>query len=51
MTRAAAAAESAGVTGTPSFELGPTGGPMQRLAIDSLDTATFAAALDAQLAR
>jgi protein-disulfide isomerase len=51
MARAAAAAESAGVTGTPSFELGPTGGPLERLAVDSLDAATFAAALDTQLAR
>jgi hypothetical protein len=39
------------VTGTPSFELGPTGGPMQHLAVDSLEAATFADALDAQLAR
>ena len=51
MAKSAAAAEAAGVTGTPSFEIGPTGGRLERLEVQSLDAAAFASALDAQLAR
>jgi predicted DsbA family dithiol-disulfide isomerase len=39
VARAARAAESAGVQGTPSFEIGRTGGPMQLVPADSLDAA------------
>jgi protein-disulfide isomerase len=34
---AEAAAECAGVTGAPAFELGPTGGRLERLEVSSLD--------------
>jgi protein-disulfide isomerase len=39
IARAARAAESAGVQGTPSFEIGRTGGPMQPIPAESLDAA------------
>jgi protein-disulfide isomerase len=37
ISRVARAAERAGVRGTPSFEVGPTGGPMQLVQADALD--------------
>ena len=46
----AGAAEAAGVTGTPWFELGPTGGDLHRLEVSSLGPGEFRAAIDALLA-
>jgi protein-disulfide isomerase len=46
MEEAAAAAESDGVTGTPSFLLGPTGGELETLAVSSLGPEEFRAAID-----
>jgi protein-disulfide isomerase len=47
----AAAAAAAGITGTPSFELGRTGGELTRLEVTSLDAAEFRAAIDELLGR
>lgn len=47
---AVVAARAAGIPGTPSFELGPTGGRLELLALDSLDAAPFRARIDALLA-
>jgi protein-disulfide isomerase len=46
MEEAAAAAQSDGITGTPSFLLGPTGGELEALAISSLGPEEFRAAID-----
>ncbi|HXV58938.1 MAG TPA: thioredoxin domain-containing protein [Gaiellaceae bacterium] len=46
-----AAAEAAGVTGTPAFELGPTGGELTRLEVASLGAEEFRAAIDELLGR
>jgi protein-disulfide isomerase len=45
-----AAAERAGVPGTPFFEAGPTGGRLEPLQVSSLDAAAFTAELDRLLA-
>lgn len=45
------AATSAGVDATPSFQVGPTGGRLNRVEVDSLDAAALRPALDAALAR
>ena len=47
----AAAAASAGITGTPSFELGRTGEKLTRLEVASLDADEFRAAIDQLLGR
>jgi protein-disulfide isomerase len=47
---AARRARAAGVPGTPAFELGPTGGPLRRLEVESLDAAGIRPAIDALLA-
>jgi protein-disulfide isomerase len=47
---AARAASAAGVPGTPFFQAGRTGGRLEPLRVDSLDAATFRAALDRLLA-
>ena len=49
LASAQTAADAAGITGTPSFEVGRTGGPLQRLEIRSLDPSAFRPALDALL--
>ena len=46
MEEAAAAAQSDGVSGTPSFLLGPTGGDLEPLAVSSLGPEEFRAAID-----
>lgn len=51
MAKAQRQAQAGGVTGTPSFELGPTGSPPKRLEVTSLASAEFASAIDAILAR
>jgi protein-disulfide isomerase len=48
---AADAASRSGVEGTPSFELGPTGGRLERLEAASLDAAAFTGPIDTLLAR
>jgi protein-disulfide isomerase len=42
-------AQASGIDGTPSFEVGKTGGTLQRLQITALDPAAFRPALDALL--
>lgn len=48
---AQAAATAAGITGTPSFEVGPTGGRLHRVAVSSLEAEALRPALDAALAK
>ena len=50
VTRASAAAEAAGVHSTPSFQLGPTGGPFHIVRVDSLGPEGIAPAIDSALA-
>lgn len=50
VARASAAAEAAGVHSTPSFQLGPTGGPFHLVRVDSLGPEGIAPAIDAALA-
>jgi protein-disulfide isomerase len=50
MEEAALAAEADGVSGTPSFLLGPTGGELEALAVSSLGPEEFRAAIDELLA-
>jgi protein-disulfide isomerase len=45
-----ALAEASGVQGTPSFQLGRTGGPLERLGLDSLAPEAITPAIDALLA-
>jgi protein-disulfide isomerase len=47
---ARAAAVAAGIQGTPAFEVGPTGGALQRVEISALDAAALRPAIDAALA-
>jgi protein-disulfide isomerase len=51
MIRAALAAQTAGVQGTPSFELGRTGGPLRLIRLRSLGPEGIRPALDAALTR
>jgi protein-disulfide isomerase len=47
ITSDAQAANQAGFTGTPSFQIGKTGGPVQKLEYSSLtDPASFESAID-----
>ena len=45
------AAAEAGITGTPSFELGRTSGSLERLEVTSLDADEFRPAIDELLGR
>lgn len=45
------AATASGINGTPSFELGPTGGRLQRVQITSLDAEGLRPAIESLLAR
>ena len=49
MAKATAQAQAAGVTGTPSFELGKTGGPLHSLKVSSLAPPEFRDAIEAEL--
>ncbi len=49
--RAAEAAQAAGVRGTPTFELGPTGGPLELIHVRSLGPEGIVPAIEAVLAR
>lgn len=51
LEKAQAAATAAGINGTPSFELGPTGGSLQRVQISSLDAQALRPAINQLLAR
>jgi protein-disulfide isomerase len=44
-------ARAAGITGTPSFEIGPTGGRLHRLHVTSLATHEFTSAIESTLAK
>ena len=46
-----ASAAAAGITGTPSFQVGPTGGQLRRVPIESLDAEALRPAIEALLAR
>jgi protein-disulfide isomerase len=51
LEKAQAAANASGIHGTPSFELGPTGGQLQRVQITSLDAHGLRPAINSLLAR
>ena len=51
LKRFAAKAAAAGVNGTPAFQLGPTGGSLERIEVDSLGPDGIVPAIDAALAR
>ena len=50
MAKATAQAQAAEVRETPSFEIGPTGGPLHTLQVTSLAPPEFRAAIEAELA-
>lgn len=50
LARATASAEAAGVRSTPSFQLGPTGGPFHIVQVDSLGPEGIGPAIDSALA-
>ena len=49
--RAAQAAQTAGVNGTPAFQVGPTGGSLELVQVDSLGPEGIVPAIEAALAR
>jgi len=49
MAKATAQAQAAGVRGTPSFEIGPTGGQLHTLQVSSLAPTEFRDAIEAEL--
>jgi protein-disulfide isomerase len=51
LKRAEAAAEAAGVQGTPAFQVGPTGGPLELVQVSSLGPEGIVPAIEASLAR
>jgi protein-disulfide isomerase len=51
VSQARAQAMAAGIVSTPSFLVGPTGGALRRVQLDSLDPGAFGKVLDAALAR
>ena len=51
MERAAASAEAAGVTGTPAFQIGPTGGELQTVELTSLALDGIVPAVESVLAQ
>ena len=51
LERSAAAAKAAGVQGTPAFQVGPTGGRLERVQVVSLDPEGIVPAIEAALAR
>jgi len=51
LERFAAAAKAAGVNGTPAFQVGPTGGRLERVEVASLGPEGIVPAIDAALAR
>jgi hypothetical protein len=50
ITDAADAAQQAGISSTPSFQIGPTGGDLTNLDVSRLETSQFEDAIDQQLA-
>jgi protein-disulfide isomerase len=51
INRAAQAAQAAGVTGTPAFQAGPTGGPLELVRVDSLGPEGIVPAIKELLSR
>jgi hypothetical protein len=51
IARAANAAQAAGVSSTPSFQVGPTGGRLDLVRVDSLGPGGIVPAIQAVLAR
>ena len=51
LKRFAAAARAAGINGTPSFQLGPTGGRLERVEVESLGPEGIVPAIEAALTR
>jgi protein-disulfide isomerase len=51
LERFAAAAKVAGVNGTPAFQVGPTGGRLERVEVGSLGPEGIVPAIEAALAR
>jgi protein-disulfide isomerase len=51
LKRAAEAAQAAGVRGTPAFQVGPTGGPLELVHVSSLTPEGIAPAIEKVLAR
>ena len=51
LERFAAAAKAAGVNSTPAFQVGPTGGRLERVEVASLGPEGIVPAIDAALAR
>jgi hypothetical protein len=49
MAKASAQAQAAGVRGTPTFEIGPTGGPFHTVQVSSLAPPGFRDAIESQL--
>jgi len=50
LQRSQSQAQAAGVSSTPSFEIGVKGGPLNRIAVEALDVPTFKAIIDDHLA-
>jgi len=50
ISAAAASAQRAGISSTPSFEIGPTGGELTELKVNQLEASAFEDAIDQQLA-
>ncbi|HEX2292428.1 MAG TPA: DsbA family protein [Gaiellaceae bacterium] len=51
IAKAQAAATAAGIDGTPSFQVGPTGGRLQRVQVQSLDAEALRPAIESLLGR
>lgn len=51
MTRAAAAAQAAGVNGTPAFQVGPPRGRLELVQVNALGAEGIVPAIEAVLAR
>ena len=50
ISEAASAAQAAGISSTPGFQIGPTGGDLTNLNVNQLETSAFEDAIDKQLA-
>jgi protein-disulfide isomerase len=50
LTKAAAAAQAAGIAGTPAFQVGRTGGPLELVQVDSLGPDGLRPAIESALA-
>jgi protein-disulfide isomerase len=50
ISEAESSAQDAGISSTPSFEIGPTGGELTKLGVSRLETSAFEDAIDQQVA-